>query len=97
MGQNNENGLEAFLSLCMKIKSLKQMRELFDLFFTPEELDALDGRYRIVCALLAAEDSQRTMADKLNVSIAKITRGSNGLKKIDGDLKSFLESECTSS
>ena len=66
---------------------------LFDLFFTPEEKDNLALRYLIIQELLQDEKSQREMAKNLNVSIAKITRGSNELKRISPKLLATLRSK----
>ncbi|MCB1084045.1 MAG: trp operon repressor, partial [Simkania sp.] len=51
----------------------------------------LSKRILIVQELLNGEKTQREMAKDLQVSIAKITRGSNELKGIDEKLKQFLK------
>ncbi len=82
---------KAFLTLCLKAKSPDELASLFDCFFTMEEKEAITDRYAIVKALIDNKLTQRDMSEKLNVSIAKITRGSNALKAIDPKLTSFLE------
>lgn len=82
---------KSFLTLCLKAKSPDELSSLFDCFLTIEEREAITDRYTIVKALLESKLTQRDMSEKLKVSIAKITRGSNALKAIDPKLKSFLE------
>jgi len=47
-------------------------------------------RVAITKALLKGDLSQREIAEKFHVSIAKISRGSNALKTIDPSFKEFL-------
>ncbi len=72
-----------FLALCVEAKDKKTLDLLFDLFLTPEEKIDLTSRYQIVKALLQKEKTQRQIAEEYNVSIAKITRGSNELKRVN--------------
>lgn len=58
------------------------LMQLFDLFFTEEEKEALATRALIIDALLEAKQTQRDIAETLKVSISKITRGSNMLKRM---------------
>lgn len=55
--------------------------ELCQLLMTHEERHQLGQRIEIIENLLAKKISQRNISEKLNVSIAKITRGSNELKR----------------
>ena len=86
-------GWHKFLSLCSKIENPEQLAEFFDLFLTFEERENLAGRYLIVKELLKGEKTQREMAHDLGISIAKITRGSNGLKTVDQKWKQYLLEE----
>jgi TrpR family trp operon transcriptional repressor len=88
-----EKDWKAFLKLCSKIKSEKDLKEVFDLFFTLEEKELLASRYVIIKALLEGKLTQREIAASCHVSISQITRGSNALKVIDPKLKIFLESQ----
>lgn len=88
---DTDMGLRLFYELCEKAQQARQMPELFDCFFTQEELSALSLRVRLVQALLQADQPQRDIAKSLHVSISKITRGSNQLKKIGKSLKSLLQ------
>jgi TrpR family trp operon transcriptional repressor len=83
--------LQEFAKLCRETQSETQLLELFDLFFTPDEIDNLKLRYSIVQALLQQTKPQRQIAKELNVSIAKITRGSNELKRLNQAFLQYLK------
>src|SRR5438105_1731230 len=92
--QHGENSMElqkegwnGFIELCLSIKDRKTLSSLFDLFLTPEEKNDLSTRFLLVKELLEGDKTQRQIAEDLSISIAKITRGSNELKRFD---KSFL-------
>jgi TrpR family trp operon transcriptional repressor len=85
----NKSGWNGFIELCLA-SSEKALRTLFDLFLTQEEKENLATRYLIVKELMKEEKTQREMAKDLQVSIAKITRGSNELKRINPKLFALL-------
>ena len=82
--------LKSFIHLCLKAKNANQLEKLFDCFLTIEERESIADRYTIVKALLENKLTQREIAKKYDVSIAKITRGSNQLKSLDDDVMEFL-------
>lgn len=82
---------KSFLTLCLKSRNTDELAYLLDCFLTIEEKNNISLRFDIIKALLAGKLTQREMAEKLDVSIAKITRGSNALKSLDPKLKLFLE------
>ncbi len=86
-----EDGWRAFLELCSKFETKEELEELFHLFFTIEEKEALSKRHGLVKALLEEKMTQREIAEKLQVSISKITRGSNALKIISNQLREALK------
>ncbi len=88
--ENTDDGWWRFLTLCSTCKTTKELNELFELFFTLDEQSDMAKRYLIVNDLLKGDKTQREMADELNVSIAKITRGSNSLKTIGENLRHHL-------
>lgn len=90
-----KNTWKSFLSLCLKTKTPDELSQLLDCFLTIEEKKSISDRYAILSALLDGKLSQRDISEKLNVSIAKITRGSNALKILNPKLKSFLEKNIT--
>lgn len=87
---NNEAGWWRCLAACAELKTAEEMNTFFHLLLTIEERKDIADRYLIINDLLKAEKTQREMAADLNVSIAKITRGSNSLKTIGEDLRNFL-------
>lgn len=87
----NQQGWEIFLDLCLKTKSTSMLEELFSLLLTAEERENFALRCMIVKNLLEQQQTQRQMAENLHVSIAKITRGSNELKRINPLLLKFLQ------
>jgi TrpR family transcriptional regulator, trp operon repressor len=87
----NEAGWRHFLKLCLASKHEKTLSLLFDLFFTPEEKESLALRCLIIEELLKQKNTQRNIAENLHVSIAKITRGSNELKRMPANIIDFLK------
>ena len=88
---SSEDGWRAFIKLCSGFEKEGELKELFDLFFTLEEKEAMAKRYSLVRALLEEKLTQREIAKKMGVSISKITRGSNALKIISPTLKGALK------
>lgn len=86
-----KNHWKSFLSLCLKARNTDELSHILDCFLTIEEKNDITDRYKIIHGLLEGKFTQREMAKELNVSIAKITRGSNALKSVNGKLKIFLE------
>lgn len=82
MGSASQRGWVHFLEICRKAKTDEELNDLLYLFLTPEERDALGTRVELVCELLKGECTQREIAADLDISIAKITRGSNALKVV---------------
>jgi TrpR family transcriptional regulator, trp operon repressor len=87
---SKETGWRNFLKLCLAADSIEMLESIMNLYLTPEERDDLAARALIVNELLRQEQTQREMAENLEVSIAKITRGSNMLKTIDPNFKEYL-------
>ncbi len=85
-----KEGWIEFLELCSNAESSGELNQLFDLFLTIEEKELLASRYLIVKALFEGVLTQREIAKVYHVSIAQITRGSNALKIINGEMKNFL-------
>ena len=87
----NQAGWSVFTQLCLASKNEKMLTSLLDLFLTQEEKESIATRCLIVMELLKQEKTQRVMAEDLHVSIAKITRGSNELKRMSPKLIEFLK------
>ncbi len=88
--RNSEDDWWRFLELCQKLESPEALNDFFDLFLTLEEKKDLTNRFLIVQELLRGKLTQREIAAELQVSIANITRGSNGIKRIGDKLRGFL-------
>ena len=89
----HQRGWTLFLKLCRDVDSPQTLKNFFDFIFTPEERLSLAGRIELVQELMKGEKSQRDISKKLNISIAKITRGSNALKTIHPSLLKWLQDE----
>ena len=80
-----------FLNLCSQMEQAEQLDKFFKLFLTLEEKEDLIDRYLIIKELLSGQQTQRKIASECKVSIGKITRGSNELKRTDNDFKEFIK------
>jgi TrpR family trp operon transcriptional repressor len=87
----NQVGWRVFTQFCLKSNNETMLSSLFDLLLTQEEKESIAMRCLIVVELLKQEKTQRTIAEDLHVSIAKITRGSNELKRMPPKLIEFLK------
>lgn len=77
------------------IKQLNNKREIetfFDEMFTKKELEKLQKRWRIL-NMLAQGKTQRQIANELNVSLCKVTRGAKILKDKNAVVSKFLIKE----
>ncbi len=81
---------EQFIQLCAQLKTPKQFSDFFNLCLTRAEQEDIAVRYGIIQALLSGGKSQRDIAKRLGVSIAKITRGSNALRIADQKIKKLF-------
>jgi TrpR family trp operon transcriptional repressor len=86
-----QKGWHYFLKCCLAAENDKELSELLNLFLTHEEKSSIETRCLIIKALLEKKNTQRDMANDLHVSIAKITRGSNELKRISPRLWDYLQ------
>jgi len=87
----NQAGWRAFTQLCLESNNEKMLSSLLDLLLTQEEKESIATRCLIVMELLKQKKTQRAIAEDLHVSIAKITRGSNELKRMPQKLIEFLK------
>ncbi len=77
-------------SLFASIDDAKEAEMLLHDILTPQELDSLAERWQLI-QMLDAGVPQRDIAEKLGVSISKITRGSRELQYGKGGFKHFLK------
>lgn len=88
---SSDDGWHVFTQWCTAAKHENMFHALLELLLTQEEKESISSRCLIVMELLKQEKTQRDMAADLNVSIAKITRGSNELKRMSPKLIAFLK------
>ena len=78
------------VQLFVSIGNADDVAQLLEDILTPQEIESLAERWQIVKEL-AAGNSQREVAAKLNVSISKVTRGSRVLKYGTGAFARFIQ------
>ena len=86
----SKKGWQGFVDLCLGAENVDTLEAMFDLFLTPEEKVDIARRFLIVRELIKAEKTQRDIAKSLDVSIAKITRGSNEIKRLEKKWVQYL-------
>lgn len=86
-----EAGWQGFIEMCLNTQDEKSLQAMLSLFLTPEEKIDIARRFLIIKELVKAEKTQRDIAKSLDVSIAKITRGSNELKRLDKKWRDYLK------
>ena len=91
--EKSKEGWNLFLQLCHNAPDDKALSTLFDLLLTPDEKESISMRCLIIRELLLEKQTQREMAKDLNVSIAKITRGSNELKRMKESFLNHLKKQ----
>jgi TrpR family transcriptional regulator, trp operon repressor len=83
------NNISYILNLIAKAPSESARLELINLFFTSDEISQLEKRSKIIQGLINNRETQRELAARLKISIAKITRGSHALKRVSPELKNY--------
>lgn len=76
--------------LFSSIESEEEAAKLLKDLCTPQEIDSFAERWEII-QQLAARKTQREVAEKLGVSISKVTRGSRVLQYGEGGFELFLK------
>ncbi|MFA7682436.1 MAG: Trp family transcriptional regulator [Candidatus Peribacteraceae bacterium] len=82
--------LNELFELFASVDTPKEAQMLLEDILTPQELASVAERWQLVQDLHRGT-SQRTIADKLKVSISKITRGSRMLQYGGGGFRYFLK------
>jgi TrpR family trp operon transcriptional repressor len=82
--------LQELYRLFSAVKGEKEAELLLTDILTPQELESLAERWQLVKALHAGMP-QRDIAEKLGISISKVTRGSSALKFGKGGFAYFLK------
>lgn len=86
-----KEGWKGYIDLCLQAKDEKALSNIFDLLLTHEEKESIAMRYLIIRELLQQKRTQRDIAKFLNVSIAKITRGSNEIKRMKEQFIQYMK------
>lgn len=86
--------LKDLYSLLAQPKNEKEMALLLSDLLSPKELAVFAERWQLV-QMLQAGMPQRTIAQKLGISISKVTRGSHALQHGKGGFKRFLPKKKT--
>ncbi|HLC75994.1 MAG TPA: YerC/YecD family TrpR-related protein [Candidatus Peribacterales bacterium] len=76
--------------LFASVRSTKEAELLLKDILTPQELDSIAERWQLVQMLMEGAP-QRDIAEKLGISISKITRGSRMLQYGSGGFRYFLQ------
>ena len=79
MNRNNADDISEISALLSKLKQDDDIKSLFRDIFTKKELETLSKRWQIL-KLLSEGRTQREIAEKLHVSLCKVTRGAKILK-----------------
>ncbi|MFO7885323.1 MAG: Trp family transcriptional regulator [Desulfobacteraceae bacterium] len=79
-----------FLEQIFSIKDIDELEIFFKEMFTPGELNVLSLRWKLLTDLHKGM-TQRKIAEKYNISLCKITRGSKILKNKDSIALKLLE------
>jgi TrpR family trp operon transcriptional repressor len=82
--------LREIAGVLARMRNPELMQDFLICMLTRRELEELTGRWELV-KLLDQGMSQRKIAEKLGMSLCKITRGSKELKKENSALKKVLE------
>lgn len=82
--------LKDLYKLFASVENEREAEKLLRDILTPQELASVAERWQLI-QKLAADEPQRKIAQELNVSISKITRGSRMLKFGGGGFKYFLK------
>lgn len=83
------------VKLFTNIKSEELMDQMLHLLLTINEREFVVDRYKIIKALLTTDLPQRKIAEELGVSIAKITVGSNELKRTSTEMIDYFKRQIT--
>jgi TrpR family trp operon transcriptional repressor len=73
-----------------KVTDTKMMRRFFNEIFTPAEIQDIALRWRLM-KMLHEGNTQRDIAQRLGISLCKITRGSKVLKARNSISKKILD------
>jgi len=85
-----DNSLDEMARVFARVEDVALIKGFFECLLTKNELDEIASRWELV-KLIDAGMSQRKIAQKLGLSLCKITRGSKELKKEGSAFAKFIE------
>lgn len=85
-----DNVLNLLTQIFQSARTPDEIRALLDGLLTPQELDEIDHRWRLLCRLEEGW-TQREIASDLGVSLGKIARGSRLLKYGSPEFRELVE------
>jgi TrpR family trp operon transcriptional repressor len=83
-------GIEQVASVLSKIQNRRLIMDFLECLLTKKEIEEISGRWELV-KMLDKGWSQRRIARELRMSLCKITRGSQELKKRNSAFKRVLD------
>ena len=86
----NRNNLNEIIEIINVLDSKDEISDFLDEIFTKNELETLSKRWRIM-KMLSKGITQREIANELNVSLCKVTRGAKILKNNKAITTRFLK------
>ena len=84
--------IEEITKIINNLKSSKEIHQFFSEIFTQNELETVSKRWRIL-NMLKNGATQRNIANELNVSLCKVTRGAKILKNKNAIVTKYLTKE----
>ena len=81
------------ISQALSTMDKKEITKFFKEILTLSEITTLSKRWRIIKMLASKDYTQREIAEKLGVSLCKVTRGSKILKTPNAMTKKIIERE----
>ena len=90
MYRNRQRNIAEIARILADITDRRLIEDFLGCLLTQNELREVDGRWQLV-KLLEQGLSQRAIAQKLSMSLCKITRGSKELKKRDSAFKRVIQ------
>ena len=92
MNRNKNKGIADITSFLTKLKTQDEIVNFMTEILTQAELETLSKRWRII-NMLNDGMSQRDIAQKLQVSLCKVTRGAKILKDKNSIVRKYLIKE----
>lgn len=84
--------MKEIIEIIKQLNKKSEIETFFDEMFTKKELEKLQKRWRIL-NMLTQGKTQRQIANELNVSLCKVTRGAKILKDKNAVVSKFLIKE----